>query len=287
MDLEKRHLLKMIKKSVISLISYDAGFLPESISKYYEYVDEIVLGVDKDRISWSNNPFSFDEQQLWKDLQDLDPENKISIIEENFHKSEIPIENDNYERNFLKEHCTHDVIVSIDADEFLLDAKKFFYDFFPLVKRYLPKNDICMTWATPYKKIDDMTLVIANDDDTPFFGENQGFVTTKNSTFVYARWTDKSHAGLGRILSPLIVLHYSLCRDKEPLHQKIHNIGHSNLADEDPFYKLWTQVTLDNYKELRNFKSSGLGEIQWPRLYAVKTDQLISYYTQFSERAYA
>ena len=78
MDLEKRHLLKMIKKSVISLISYDAGFLPKSISKYYEYVDEIVFGVDKDRISWSNNPFNFDEQQLWKDLKRIDTENKIS-----------------------------------------------------------------------------------------------------------------------------------------------------------------------------------------------------------------
>ena len=125
MGLEKRLSLKMIKKSVISLISYDAGFLSQSISKYYEYVDEIILGLDKDRISWSNKPFTFDEQQLWKDLKRIDTENKISIIEEDFHKSEVPIENDNYERNFLKEQCTHDVIVSIDADEFLLHPKKF------------------------------------------------------------------------------------------------------------------------------------------------------------------
>ena len=67
----------MIKKSVISLISYDAGFLSQSISKYYEYVDEIILGLDKDRISWSNKPFTFDEQQLWKDLKRIDTENKI------------------------------------------------------------------------------------------------------------------------------------------------------------------------------------------------------------------
>ena len=286
MGLEKRLSLKMIKKSVISLISYDAGFLSQSISKYYEYVDEIILGLDKDRISWSNKPFTFDEQQLWKDLKRIDTENKISIIEEDFHKSEVPIENDNYERNFLKEQCTHDVIVSIDADEFLLHPKKFFYDFFPLIERYLPKNDICMTWATPYKRIEDTTLVIANDDTTPFFGENQGFVTTKNSTFVYARWTDKSHGGLGRILSPLVVLHYSLCRDEEPLYQKVHNIGHSDIANEDPFYKLWLQVTMDNYHELKNFKSSGLGDIQWPCLFAVKTDQLTSYYEQFADRAY-
>ena len=36
----------MIKKSVISLISYDAEYLPDSIAKYYDFVDEIVLGLD-------------------------------------------------------------------------------------------------------------------------------------------------------------------------------------------------------------------------------------------------
>ena len=30
----------MIKKSAISLISYDAYLLPKSIERYYEYVDE-------------------------------------------------------------------------------------------------------------------------------------------------------------------------------------------------------------------------------------------------------
>ena len=57
----------MIKKSVISLISYDADYLPNSIKSYYEYVDEIVLGLDKNRVSWSKNTFSFDEQKLWKE----------------------------------------------------------------------------------------------------------------------------------------------------------------------------------------------------------------------------
>ena len=36
----------MIKKSAISLISYDANrFLCDSIKRYYDYVDEIVLGI--------------------------------------------------------------------------------------------------------------------------------------------------------------------------------------------------------------------------------------------------
>ena len=77
----------MIKKSVISLISYDAEYLPKSIGQYYDYVDEIVLGVDKDRISWSKNSYSFDEDKLWKELQNIDGDNKISVIEEDFIKA--------------------------------------------------------------------------------------------------------------------------------------------------------------------------------------------------------
>jgi hypothetical protein len=272
----------MIKKSVISLISYDAKYLAKSIEKYYNYVDEIVLGLDKDRISWSGNVFSFDEAKLWSDLSAIDGDNKITIVEENFHESSVAIENDNYERNYLKSACTHDCIVSVDADEYLLNAKDFFYNFLPIAEKYLTKADICMNWATPYKQIGDTVLVIANDNDTPFLGENQGFITHKNNTFTYARWTNLSASGNNRIMSPLISIHWSLCRDKEDLHTKIHNIGHSDIVEKDPFYAIWKDVNLDNYHQLRNFKTSGLGGAQWPKLLAVDINQLESYYKRSS-----
>ena len=276
----------MKKKSVISLISYDAAYLPESVSKYYNYVDEIILGVDKNRTTWSGNSFSFDENKLWADLSAIDGDSKISIIEEDFVKSKIAIENDNYERNFLKAQCTNDWIFSIDADEYLVNSKDFFYNYCPLVERYYNKADICMTWATPYKTIGDATLVIADEDGSPFFGENQGMTTSKDSTFTYARWTDKSAAGHNRLMSPLVAIHWSLCRDKDALHEKINNIGHSDLVENDPFYQIWNQVTLENYEELHNFKSSGLGTAQWPILRAIKTEQVTSYIEQHLSKAY-
>ena len=91
----------MIKKSVISLVSYDAEYLPASIKTYYEYVDEIILGLDKNRITWSKNKFTFDEAKLWQELSTIDGDGKITVVEEDFVKSDRPIENDNYERNFL------------------------------------------------------------------------------------------------------------------------------------------------------------------------------------------
>lgn len=266
--------------SAISLISYDSHYLASSISRYYKYVDEIILGLDESRITWSGNDFVFNESKLWEELKQIDTEGKISIIEGNFHKSRIAIENDNFERNYLKSHCSNDWILSIDADEQLLNAKDFFNRFCTIASRYAQKTDFCMTWATPYKIIDNTVLVIANEDNTPFLGENQAVLTHKNNTYTYARWTDLSATGANRVQSPLLALHWSLCRDKKDLHQKIHNIGHSDLVENDPFYKIWDQVTLSNYHELRNFKTSGLGGAQWPKLFAVPKNQLESYYTQ-------
>jgi len=281
----------MIRKSAISLISYDANrFLAKSIERYYDYVDEIILGIDKDRITWSGNTFEINEDALWSELSNLDGDSKITIVEEDFHQSEVAIENDNFERNFLKNECSNDWIFSFDADEWLVNAKDFFYNFCPLVENYITTRDICMTWATPYKVVNNeeetITLFIANEDGSPFFGENQGVVTSKDSTFTYARWTDKSAAGENRILSPLVALHWSLCRPSEELHEKIHNIGHSDLVENDPFYKIWSQVDLNNYNELRNFKTSGLGGSQWPKLEAIPYDNTEDYVKQYLGRAY-
>lgn len=267
--------------SAISLISYDAEYLPKSISRYYDYVDDIVLGLDADRISWNNNKFSFNEAELWIQLQAIDKDNKISIVEDNFHSSSIAIENDNFERNYLKEHCKHDWILSIDADEELLNANDFFYKYLPIVEPYKDKVDICMTWATPYKTIGDTTLVIANEDNSPFFGENQGVLTSKKSTYTYARWTDVSSTGFNRLIAPLTAIHWSLCRNEDALVQKINNTGHADLIGKDPFYNLWQSVTLENYHTFKNFKTSGLGNAQWPKLYAIPTNEVEQYYKSY------
>jgi hypothetical protein len=271
----------MYKKSAISLISYDASYLPDSIRSYYNYVDEIVLGLDKDRISWNNKEFTFDEAALWSSLLSIDVDNKITVVEENFHQSAIAIENDNHERNFLKDQCSNDWIISIDADEVLINSKDFFNKYCPIAGRYRHKIDLCMTWITPYKQIDDTILLIANEDNSPFMGENQGIMTSKDSTYTYARWTDKSAQGHNRLLAPLTAIHWSLCRTSEELSQKINNTGHADLAGKDPFYNIWSKVTLDNYSELKNFKTSGLGSAQWPKLFAVPANELTDYCSQF------
>ena len=165
----------MIKKSVISLISYDADYLPASIRSYYNYVDEIVLGLDENRTSWSGNKFSFDEEKLFKELGAIDGDGKIEIIEDNFYRNtEKYIENDNFERNFLKSHCTHNWIMSFDADEELINSHEFFANFCPIAEKYYQTHDFAFTWFLPYKEFENDYLVIANEDGSFIRTEQQG-----------------------------------------------------------------------------------------------------------------
>lgn len=69
----------------------------------------------------------------------------------------------------------------------------------------------------------------------------------------------------------------SLCRPDSELHEKINNIGHSDIVEKDPFYQIWSQVNINNYHELHNFKTSGLGEAQWPKLRAIPTNEVENY----------
>lgn len=271
------------KKSVISLISYDADYLPASIRSYYEYVDEIVLGLDADRISWSGNSFTFDEGRLFSELSEIDRDNKITVVESNFHRSSVPIENDTHERNYLKEQCSHDWIFSFDADEVLVNAKSFFQDFCPLVENY-KDVELMFTWFLLYKQLEDGTLIIADETRNHVFKKDvQGFTAYKNShTYTYCRWTNATK----KILSPLAIAHYSFCRPEKELNVKINNFGHSVESKKDPFYDVQKQINLDNYQSLYNFKTSNMGA-QWPTLKYIKNSELNQFLKQEAELVYA
>ena len=260
----------MLKKSVITLASYDAKYLPDSIKSYYEYVDQIIIGLDEDRITFSNKPFTFDEDKLWEQLRAIDVDNKIEIVESNFHASAIPIENDNFERNYLKAQCENDWIFSFDADEVLINPKDFFLNYLPLVERYYKKVDLLFTWFHPFKEFEKDYLVIANNDGSFTRSDQRDFATHKDNTFVFGAWTENKRV----LLTPLAIMHWSFCRPEKELHQKLYNFGHSDKTDQDPFFHNWKACTLENYTGLRNFKTSGFGNNQWERLVKVPKDQL-------------
>lgn len=271
------------KISVVSLISYDASFLPDSIRSYYPYVDEIVLGLDKDRISWSNHSFTFDEAKLWSELRKIDVNNKITVVEENFHRSSVPIENDTHQRNYLKSQCANSLVLSFDADEVLINAREFFIDFLPIVRDY-KDLELMFTWFLMYKRVKDGYLIIADENRNHVFKQDvQGFSANRDlHTYTYCRWTNSTN----KILSPLAIAHYSFCRTDKELQDKINNFGHSVESKRDPFYETQKQVTEHNYQQLRNFKTHGAGA-QWPTLKFVPDAELQNFLTAEARLIYA
>ena len=269
-------------KSVISLISYDAHMLPSSRRSYYNDVDEIVLGLDENRISWSQNSFVFDEKKLWSELKNIDVDNKIVIIEDNFHRSSAPIENDTHERNFLKHNCSTDWIFSFDADEILINPKEFFEDFCPIVQQY-DDIELMFTWFLMYKSTNAGQLVISDETRKHIFKKDiQGFSAHRDlQTFTYCRWTNSQK----KILSPLAIKHYSFSRSDSELKTKINNFGHSAESKQDPFYTTRQLVNEQNYKELLNFKTSGMGA-QWPTLKLIPEEQLDAFLYEEAKRIY-
>ena len=256
-------------------MSHDAHYLPDSISRYYKYVDEIVIGLDKSRTSWVGNKFSFDEDKVFLQLKNLDIENKIKIVEEDFCIPEFvscPINNDNYERNILRHHCSHETIISIDADEILYNTEAFFTRYLPISYKYLHDYDICFYWITPYKLINDVVLLICNHDGSPCI-EQQAVVSHKSNPFTYARYSCVSADGSNRLASNLVSLHWGLARKQEDLDFKIKNQGHS-AEDDGSFYEVWKQINLQNYQGLVNFKPSHVGGPSWDRLVAIPRSNL-------------
>lgn len=270
------------QKSAISLISYDAEYLLKSIPSYYNYVDEIVLGLDEDRISWSNNKFSFQEESFWNKLQQIDKKDKIKVVEHNFHRSSVPIENDTHERNFLKEQCDNDWIFSFDADEILINSKDFFTNYFPIVSTYTD-IELMFTWFLVYKEFDEGYLVIADENRQNIFKKDvQGFSARKNlHTYTYCRWTNAPK----KMLTPLAILHYSFCRPQKELNVKINNFGHSVESKKDPFYDIQKQIDLTNYKSLINFKTSNMGP-QWPSLKFIPRNEFNEYLNDQAGKIY-
>ena len=213
-------------------IAYDWKYAVKSVASYYDIADEIILAIDKDRISWSN--YRYDEVVNFSKF--CDPNKKIKIVEENFHRYSSPVENDTYERNFISSLCKKDNhIIAIDSDEILVNAA----EFKAWMNNTNPDFDISCTWTTVYKLFDQKVLV-TKPNETAVIGTN-----LRNS-YRKCRITNNKC-----VLSPLQILHYSWGRTREEVVQKLKNWTHSNDFDVDEYMKIWDSVTLDNYKSMK------------------------------------
>src|SRR5215470_12065932 len=256
---------KTSRISGVTLASYDYRFLLSTIPRYLPWVDELLVGVDSDRLTWSGETFAVPET-FFDDLMRLDANSKkIRIVSRSFYSpTRSPMENDVAERNALSlEIPEGNWIVSIDADEYLLNPDQFF--------RFLRKSrgdesvSLDGRWLTVFKDLGDSILVVAATPDGSL--ERFPIATRERASFVAARRT-KGRA----VLSPAIALHYSWGRQPEELLQKLLSWSHARDFDVRKYFEFWSDVDEKNYSTFRDFHP--LSPKIWSRLVRVSKDDL-------------
>jgi hypothetical protein len=225
--------------STVMPIAYDHRYAYGAIARVYDISDEIVLGLDRDRISWSGKPFDFDRELFLAQVRRIDPKGKVRLVEDNFHTEDDPMANDTRERNLLSSACADgNWIIQIDSDEYLLNPA----DFKAWLARADPACDVQAQWITVFKSFGDQCLVTHEPQHQVHVG------TRLKNSYQYCRKTGRPAA-----LSNLQIMHYSWGRSRHELEQKVTNWSHSRDFDTGKFLRLWDSVTLENYRDFQNF----------------------------------
>jgi len=230
----------VLRLSIITPIAYDYQYAYAAIRAYYGIADEIILGLDADRLTWSQKPYELDMSELRKFVTLIDTRQKIRIIEDNFHASSQPMENDSFERTELARHAqTGNWIVQIDSDEIIQNPGEF-------VDWLTEHNPVEYTasglWISVFKVFGDQALVITPQT------ERTPIATMSRQPYQVARYN-----GQQRVVSPLQLLHFSWGRTRAELEQKLSNWGHAGEFDYAAYLAFWDSVTLENYTEFRDF----------------------------------
>lgn len=228
-------------------VAYDWYLLAHALPLVYDDADLICLSIDKDRISWANQPFHFNLFEFHQLVDSIDKDNKIIIYEEDFHLSHFsPMENEVRQRNMLAARMGkggwH---IQLDCDEY--------FQSFPLFVKFLRKLsfkrinevNVCCPLVTMFKEVEGGFLYVL-----PKRKENVEFIQIAAKSPIYEHGRRN---GNFNILTSFTIFHQSWARTSEEVLQKLNNWGHKSDFKIGEYYKFWRSIKKSNYKDITNF----------------------------------
>jgi len=244
--------------SVAMLVAYDWKLGVEAIRRCYGIADEIVLGLDAERLSFRRERYPFNDAAFRRAIKKADPQAKIRVLEGDFHSKADPSENETHERNALSLACRPgNWVLQIDADEWMLNPGEF--------KAWLGglrvEREIMARWHTVYKVCGRQALVVDSDNEWICVGGGRRG----------AHW-QRRETGSWRVRSPLRLLHLSFALSEAQLRRKLGSWSHAHQIDLEDTVRRWRSATVKNHKSYRDFHH--LERTLWPRLKAVRLDRL-------------
>jgi hypothetical protein len=225
----------------------------------YKSADRICLSLDRDRISWSGNSYAWDGIAFNQLISSIDVNNKIIILEDNFHLPKLtPMQNEVRQRMLMADKLGpggwH---IQLDSDELFLN----FEGFVAYLRKLNPKrklNVIC-PWITLYKQ----------DSNGFFYVHPVRFreIESIQIATMWPRYDFGRRNGYFNLFANFPILHLSWARSAEEIRTKLWNWGHRDdvLSERlTQVYDDWCRLNRDNYSEFKNFHMLEPGK--WPRL---------------------
>jgi hypothetical protein len=226
-------------------VAYDWEYLRISLPIVYPYADAICLAVDKDRISWAGQKFSFNSDAFYTYVKSIDTEKKIDIYEDDFHFAGLqPMQNEVRQRNKMAERMgAGGWHIQLDTDEYFVDFSGF-VAYLRHLRISRPVNITC-PWYTMYKQAKDGYLFIKETSQ-----ENIEYipVATRHPHYEYGRRNSYFN-----IKTNYIILHQSWARSENEILEKISNWGHKEDFDVMSYYKRWQTLNNNNYSTFNDF----------------------------------
>lgn len=223
----------------VTPIAYDYTYAFDTIRSYYAIADEIILGLDAARRSFSGHRYPFDEEAFAAGIAAVDVDNKIRIIEGDFHSQPHPLMNDHHKRLTLANAAkSGHWIMQIDSDEVLLNAA----EFREWMATAPATHGVRARWLTVFKRLGQDLLVIREPDGRIPVG------TRQRHLYRHLRELDQPCLD-----SPLVLLHFAYGRSRSEIELKLKNWGHSREVDHQRFLQAWDHADLENFHSYRNF----------------------------------
>jgi len=247
----------MNKISVLSLISFDHALLLEGIARYIDAVDEVILGLAADRMTWVGRAFEVPDS-FFADLKAIDKNNKVRIVEEQFfQKSDDLIQNLTRSRNIVSNHAREDAwLITLDPDETIVNFDEL-VDFL----RTFTGNNIAIfgKQVTMLKRDGEKTFVVENDD---WSKDDICLATKKRGGYTVNRYTGEPIA-----FAPVYLINNSWARSTEDLSIKI---GHSYYYVEQGFDVFLDKLNSSNYQQYKDFNP--MGGSSWEAISLIEGD---------------
>ncbi len=234
----------MMKVNVGYLVSYDYHYLLTSVRLIYDHVEKIHVAIDKDRLTWSGNPFEI-PQSFFDEVSAFDAQHKIEFYFDQFYVPGLtPMQCETRERNMLMQKMGKGWHIQLDVDEYVYD--------FPVLLRYLRKYWYLNIFpkltpiqfrgkmVTLFRELEDGYLYVENDERFTFITNASQYTLTRHTL------TIKSH------FMSMIAIHQSWARPEDEIMTKIMNWGHRDDFDTMAYYNFWKGLNSGNYRDFKN-----------------------------------